>query len=177
MIEKKCQRIIILLILLVLSISVEAQQRNIKNLKSKNLVKKISDWRNAFPEIPNYHRVIQKAHINSAGKLYFQQVIYQDLQTKSDIFDITLNRFPNIAPELSTSEWIQPLKLGSYQAYKILPTCGLDFHQYTLEIFPDELTNISLGLKLGNKIDLIEIAENIDFSEILKIMKQKKNIY
>lgn len=167
---------LVLLTFLMFSFSVQAQKREMKN--AKNTAKKVSDWRSAFPVLPNYRLKLESTHFEE-GKIYFQTVKYQSPTDKADYFEIHFQRHPSISAERYAIEndWIKHLTIGKYRAYQIFPGCGLDFYKYSLEIYPDEITVITLRAHDLSKTDVIKIAENLDFNQILAVMKKQKNIY
>lgn len=160
------------------SLSFQAQSK-ISNKVKNNKAKTISDWRNAFPVLPNYRRIFEKA-VFEDEKLYFQTAEYQKIGNKQDFFEITLFRHPDASPEsnyYTQSDWIKHLNIGKYKAFQIFPTCGLDFYKYRLEVYPDNSTSISLKAKDDSTTDVIELAKTINFGKIVETMKQRRNIY
>ena len=164
-------------LILAVSLSVQAQTANIKKVKNNN-VKTVSDWRNAFPVLPNYRRVFEEAQFED-GKIYYQTAQYRNPKNKQDFFEIRLNRHTDINPLSipAPSDWVKHLKIGNYRAYQLFPTCGLSFFKYTLDVYPDNLTSISLVAKDLSTTDVIELAKTIDFRQISETMKRQRNIH
>lgn len=138
--------VILFVILLVLPFSAQAQ-KSVKTIKSKSVAgktksAKVFDWRDAFPVLSGYRRTIQKPQIDTDGKLYFQMAKYERLNNKSDSFEISLHRFPSLKSQLSSNREMTQIKIAGYDANRVPRTCGLDFREYSLEIFPDDKTNI-----------------------------------
>ena len=174
--NRNAKILLILLMLLTAFFSIQAQKGNVKNLN--NQTKKFSGWKDAFPIVQNYRRKFENSQFED-GKIYFQTAEYQSLTDKSDYFEIQLHRHPNVSPERYAEEngWVKHLTVGRYKAYKILPSCGLDFYKYSLEIYPDEMTAVTLKVHQLSNTNGLEVAKNLDFNLILEMMKKQKNIY
>lgn len=151
---------------LIFSINISAQK------KMKN-----NDWTNAFPAFPNYRRSVEKPFYED-GKLYFQTAKYRNPNDKTDYFEILLERHPDISAEryAAPNDWIKHLNIGDYRVYQIFPSCGLDFYKYGLQIFPDEMTAVTLKLKNDSKTDLLGLAGKVDFGQISNAMKKRRSI-